>query len=66
MLNDGGEFPENAEVVVAPPSIHVQGVKDTIRPDIKVRVPETPFRARSVSYRVWLRAESCHEQYGLL
>ncbi|CAM9511684.1 unnamed protein product [Ectocarpus sp. 12 AP-2014] len=36
VLNDGGEFPDNAEVVVAPPSIFLQTVKDTIRSDIKV------------------------------
>lgn len=38
MLNDGGEFPDNAEVVVAPPSIFLQTVKETIRPDIKVEL----------------------------
>lgn len=37
VLNDGGEFPANAEVVVSPPAIFVPSVKDTIRPDIKVR-----------------------------
>lgn len=36
VLNDGGDFPENAEVVVAPSSIYLQTVKDNIRPDIKV------------------------------
>lgn len=36
VLNEGGEFPANAEVVVAPPSIFAQVVKDTLRPDIKV------------------------------
>ncbi|CAN0079658.1 unnamed protein product [Ascophyllum nodosum] len=44
-LNEGGDLPSNAEVVVAPPSIHVQTVKDTIRPDIKVslqNVAKTP------------------------
>ncbi|CAM9789440.1 unnamed protein product, partial [Hapterophycus canaliculatus] len=35
-LNEGGEFPSNAEVVIAPPSIFLQTVKDTIRPEIKV------------------------------
>lgn len=35
MLNDGGEFPSNAEVVVAPPSLFAQTVKDAIRSDIK-------------------------------
>lgn len=35
-LNDGGEFPSNAEVVIAPPSIFLQTVKDSIRSDIKV------------------------------
>lgn len=34
-LNEGGDFPSNAEVVVAPPSIFLQTVKDSIRPDIK-------------------------------
>lgn len=37
VLNDGGDFPSNAEVVISPPSVFVQSVKDTIRPDIKVR-----------------------------
>lgn len=36
-LNDGGEFPSNAEVVIAPPSIHAQSVKESIRSDIKVK-----------------------------
>ncbi|CAM9956737.1 unnamed protein product [Scytosiphon promiscuus] len=36
VLNDGGDFPSNAEVVIAPPSIFLQTVKDTIRSDIKV------------------------------
>lgn len=35
VLNDGGEFPSNAEVVVAPPSLFAQTVKDAIRSDIK-------------------------------
>eukprot|EP00752_Nemacystus_decipiens_P011356 g10090.t1 len=36
VLNEGGDFPSNAEVVVAPPSIFLQTVKDSIRADIKV------------------------------
>lgn len=36
VLNDGGEFPSNAEVVVAPPSLHAQTVKSTVRDDVKV------------------------------
>lgn len=36
VLNDCGDFPSNAEVVVAPPAIFVPTVKDNIRSDIKV------------------------------
>ncbi|CAM9615628.1 unnamed protein product [Discosporangium mesarthrocarpum] len=35
-LNDGGDFPANAEVVVAPPAIHIPMVMSSIRSDVKV------------------------------
>lgn len=44
ILNDGGEFPSNAEVIVAPPSIFAQVVKDTVRSDVKVNKHETHTR----------------------
>lgn len=48
VLNDGGDFPSNAEVVIAPPSIFLQTVKDTIRSDIKVRDGMTYMRSDGV------------------
>lgn len=50
MLNDGGDFPSNAEVVIAPSSIFVQSVKDTIRPDIKVRSIKLRYGRNIISY----------------
>jgi len=38
LLNGGGEFPSNAEVVVAPPALHVGSVQGTLRKDIHVAV----------------------------
>mmetsp|Transcript_7793 Transcript_7793/g.11867 ORF Transcript_7793/g.11867 Transcript_7793/m.11867 type:complete len:254 (-) Transcript_7793:233-994(-) len=35
-LNNGGDFPANAEVVVAPPFLFIDSVMQTIRPDIAV------------------------------
>ncbi|CAM9801762.1 unnamed protein product [Ectocarpus sp. 6 AP-2014] len=50
VLNEGGEFPDNAEVVVAPPSIFLQTVKDTIRPDIKVSTQNVGKNVRPGAY----------------
>jgi len=36
ILNQGGEFPESSEVVIAVPSIHVNHVLDSMRPDIAI------------------------------
>ncbi|CAM9522651.1 unnamed protein product, partial [Phaeothamnion confervicola] len=36
VLNAGGDFPSNAEVVIAPPAIHAPYVKETVREDIAV------------------------------
>jgi triosephosphate isomerase len=36
ILNEGGEFPERAEVVVAPVALHIGAVQATIRPEINV------------------------------
>eukprot|EP01038_Epipyxis_sp_PR26KG_P006903 gene6903-9455_t len=35
-LNNGGEFPSNAEVVIAVPSIHLTSIKAIIRPDVNI------------------------------
>ncbi len=37
-LNKGGDIPSNAEVVVAPPSLHIGSVSETLRKDIQVSV----------------------------
>ncbi|CEM14871.1 unnamed protein product [Vitrella brassicaformis CCMP3155] len=36
LLNEGGNFPDKVEVVVAPPALHVGYVQDSIRKDISV------------------------------
>lgn len=46
VLNDGGEFPSNAEVIVAPPSIFAQVVKDTVRSDVKVSLQNVAKTAK--------------------
>ncbi|CAK8987997.1 Triosephosphate isomerase [Durusdinium trenchii] len=38
MLNDAGEFPANAEVVIAPTALHVGKVLDEVRKDVNVSV----------------------------
>lgn len=47
VLNDGGDFPSNAEVVVAPPAIFLQTVKDNIRSDIKASIQPTNHVCRT-------------------
>lgn len=37
-LNDAGDFPSNAEVVVAPTALHVPSVKSSLRSDVAVAV----------------------------
>jgi triosephosphate isomerase len=38
VLNAGGKFAENAEVVVAPTALHLGAVQSKLRPDIQVAV----------------------------
>mmetsp|Transcript_5222 Transcript_5222/g.6581 ORF Transcript_5222/g.6581 Transcript_5222/m.6581 type:complete len:256 (-) Transcript_5222:767-1534(-) len=41
MLNDGGKFPNNAEVVIAPTALHVSYLVQNLRDDINVSVQNT-------------------------
>ena len=34
--NDGGDFPKNVEVVVAPTALHISYVQDNMRSDVQV------------------------------